>query len=130
MDYCNYRVADIENPKDFRNCSIDRINIPRMPWHDIGVRLIGGSVSDLSRHFIQYWNYVNFQLSMDDRELLMYVGLGENEIKNYTNEEETWHKNTAKSFVKQSRQLMGLAIDQIENLSLKHTSGSTTLEVP
>jgi phospholipase D1/2 len=49
-----------------------------MPWHDIGVRLVGGSVSDLCRHFIQYWNYVNFQLDMDDRELLMYVGLGEN----------------------------------------------------
>ena len=46
-----------------------------MPWHDIAVRLTGPSVLDLSRHFIQYWNYVNFQLDMSDRELLMYVGI-------------------------------------------------------
>ena len=46
-----------------------------MPWHDIAVKLMGGSVQDLCRHFIQYWNHVNFQFSMNDRELLMYAGL-------------------------------------------------------
>ena len=51
-----------------------------MPWHDVAVRLTGPSVLDLSRHFIQYWNYVNFQLNMDDRQLLMYVGLTDHEI--------------------------------------------------
>lgn len=75
VDYCNYRVTDILHPKEYRKCSINRGNVPRMPWHDIGVRLIGGAVQDLCRHFIQYWNYVNFQLNMNDRELLMYVGL-------------------------------------------------------
>lgn len=38
-----------------------------MPWHDIAVKLVGGVVIDLSRHFVQYWNYVNFQLDMDQR---------------------------------------------------------------
>lgn len=46
-----------------------------MPWHDIAVKLIGASVQDLCRHFIQYWNHVNFQLSMNDRDLLTYAGL-------------------------------------------------------
>jgi phosphatidylserine/phosphatidylglycerophosphate/cardiolipin synthase-like enzyme len=46
-----------------------------MPWHDIAVKLMGGAVQDLARHFIQYWNYVNLQEDMDDRELLMYVGI-------------------------------------------------------
>jgi phosphatidylserine/phosphatidylglycerophosphate/cardiolipin synthase-like enzyme len=46
-----------------------------MPWHDIGVKLTGGSVQDLSRHFIQYWNYVTFQDNMNEKQLLMYVGL-------------------------------------------------------
>jgi hypothetical protein len=53
-----------------------------MPWHDIGVRLVGGSVQDLSRHFIQYWNYVNFQMDMNDRELLMYVGMSDEDLNN------------------------------------------------
>jgi len=48
---------------------------------------MGASVSDLARHFIQYWNYANAQLSMDSRELLMYAGLGQKDLKN-TNKEE------------------------------------------
>jgi len=63
------------NPKDYKVCSIEKNKTPRMPWHDIGVKLTGKSVLDLSRHFIQYWNYVNFQLCMSDRQLLMYVGI-------------------------------------------------------
>lgn len=66
-DLCNYRRSDISDPKEFTQCSIDPSKNPRMPWHDIGVRLIGGSVQDLCRHFIQYWNYVNLQSDMDNR---------------------------------------------------------------
>ena len=29
-----------------------------MPWHDIAVRVKGSAVKDLTRHFIQYWNFV------------------------------------------------------------------------
>lgn len=46
-----------------------------MPWHDICVKIEGGSVHDLTRHFIQYWNFVNFQTKLDDRELLMHAGI-------------------------------------------------------
>ena len=77
VDYCNYRMTDILKPKNYKSSSIDRNFHPRMPWHDIGVRIRGGSVLDLSRHFVQYWNYVNFQLNMDDRELLVYAGINE-----------------------------------------------------
>lgn len=35
-----------------------------MPWHDIAVKIKGLSVLDLTRHFVQYWNYVNFQMHM------------------------------------------------------------------
>ena len=59
-----------------------------MPWHDIGVRLLGNSVQDLCRHFIQYWNYVHLQEDMSNRELLMYVGLGGEEIQTIEKEEE------------------------------------------
>lgn len=75
VDYCNYRKTDILKPKDYKNSSIDRKTVPRMPWHDIAIRITGESVIDITRHFVQYWNYVNFQLNMDERELLMYAGL-------------------------------------------------------
>ena len=32
----------------------------RMPWHDVGVKVMGEAVKDLSRHFIQYWNFSKF----------------------------------------------------------------------
>lgn len=38
-----------------------------MPWHDICIKISGGSVHDLARHFIQYWNFVNFQTKLDDK---------------------------------------------------------------
>lgn len=47
----------------------------------MAVRISGESVIDLSRHFVQFWNYVNFQLNMDERELLMYAGLNEQDLE-------------------------------------------------
>lgn len=35
---------------------IDRNEIPRMPWHDVGCVVTGSIVSDFARHFIQRWN--------------------------------------------------------------------------
>jgi phospholipase D1/2 len=60
-------MTDILFPQKYTECSINRKTDPRMPWHDIAVKLMGGSVQDLARHFIQYWNYVNLQEDMDDR---------------------------------------------------------------
>jgi phospholipase D1/2 len=51
-----------------------------MPWHDIGIKIKGTSVLDLTRHFVQYWNHVKIQLNMDERELLMYTGLHEEDL--------------------------------------------------
>lgn len=45
-----------------------------MPWHDIGIQIRGLSVLDLVRHFIQYWNFVNFQTKFNERELLLQTG--------------------------------------------------------
>ncbi|KAM7536021.1 hypothetical protein Aperf_G00000096534 [Anoplocephala perfoliata] len=55
-DYENwlYRDADeLDRPGEDR---IDRNEIPRMPWHDIGCVVTGSVVSDFARHFIQRWN--------------------------------------------------------------------------
>lgn len=36
----------------------DRCKVPRMPWHDISMQLVGQPARDLTRHFVQRWNYL------------------------------------------------------------------------
>ena len=36
--------------------SVDRGAVPRMPWHDVGMRTFGASARDVARHFILRWN--------------------------------------------------------------------------
>lgn len=58
--------GDFSNPlkKDFADVdqvdknSIDREKTPRMPWHDVCCKVGGYAAIDLSRHFIERWNYV------------------------------------------------------------------------
>ncbi len=35
-----------------------RDKFPRMPWHDVGLQIVGQPARDLCRHFIQRWNYL------------------------------------------------------------------------
>ena len=32
--------------------------MPRMPWHDVGMRMSGASARDVARHFILRWNAI------------------------------------------------------------------------
>ena len=36
-----------------------------MPWHDIGIMLKGDAVIDLTRHFVQYWYFVDAERVKD-----------------------------------------------------------------
>ncbi|KMU88264.1 phospholipase D2 [Coccidioides immitis H538.4] len=36
----------------------DREVVPRMPWHDIAMHVVGQPARDLTRHFVQRWNYI------------------------------------------------------------------------
>ncbi|GMK58130.1 hypothetical protein CspeluHIS016_0501620 [Cutaneotrichosporon spelunceum] len=57
-DYANERVAEFSDlEKPFEEI-IDRHKTPRMPWHDVGLSLVGQPARDLCRHFIQRWNYL------------------------------------------------------------------------
>ena len=74
-DYANFRISDIYTPRQYQTSMIDSRKVPRMPWHDIAVKISGESVIDLTRHFVQYWNFVNFQTQFNDRELLLQAGI-------------------------------------------------------
>ena len=42
---------------------------------------MGKSVSDLSRHFVQYWNYANYQLYLTESQLMMFTGIHEEQLE-------------------------------------------------
>ncbi|OAL57272.1 phospholipase D1 [Pyrenochaeta sp. DS3sAY3a] len=57
-DYSNPRVQDFYNLDKPYEEMYDRSKTPRMPWHDIGMQIVGQPARDLTRHFVQRWNYL------------------------------------------------------------------------
>lgn len=57
IDYTNARLKDLENVPNYLQETISREDTPRMPWHDVHTLIEGPVVSDLSRHFVERWNY-------------------------------------------------------------------------
>ncbi|KAI8047669.1 uncharacterized protein B0P05DRAFT_565544 [Gilbertella persicaria] len=57
-DYSNPRIIDFHTlDKPFED-NQDRTLLPRMPWHDMSMRIVGPSARDVARHFIQRWNFL------------------------------------------------------------------------
>ncbi|KAH7099651.1 phospholipase D [Auriculariales sp. MPI-PUGE-AT-0066] len=57
-DYSNPRVSDFHTLNKPEQEMYDRSKVPRMPWHDVGMQILGQPARDLARHFIQRWNYL------------------------------------------------------------------------
>ncbi|KAM0748139.1 phospholipase D, partial [Meredithblackwellia eburnea MCA 4105] len=57
-DYANSRVVDFHTLDKPHEDMYDRSKVPRQPWHDVGLQIIGQPARDLCRHFIQRWNYL------------------------------------------------------------------------
>jgi phospholipase D1/2 len=57
-DYSNPRVQDFYNLDKPYEEMYDRSKVPRMPWHDIAMQIVGQPARDLTRHFVQRWNYL------------------------------------------------------------------------
>lgn len=57
-DYSNPRVQDFYALDKPYEEMYDRSKIPRMPWHDISMQVVGQPARDLTRHFVQRWNYI------------------------------------------------------------------------
>lgn len=57
-DYSNPRVQDFYKLDEPYAEMYDRSKTPRMPWHDISMQVVGQPARDLTRHFIQRWNYI------------------------------------------------------------------------
>ncbi|GLB38253.1 putative phospholipase [Lyophyllum shimeji] len=57
-DYSNPRLSDFYNLNKPEEDMYDRSKIPRMPWHDVSMQVVGQPARDLARHFVQRWNYL------------------------------------------------------------------------
>jgi phospholipase D1/2 len=57
-DYSNPRVQDFYELNKPYIDMYEREKTPRMPWHDISMMVTGQPARDLTRHFVQRWNYV------------------------------------------------------------------------
>ena len=59
IDYSNMRKKDISNIENYYIESVPREESTRLPWHDVQARIIGTAVENITKHFIQRWNYAN-----------------------------------------------------------------------
>jgi phospholipase D1/2 len=57
-DYSNPRVQDFFALNKPYEEMYDRSVVARMPWHDISMQIVGQPARDLTRHFVQRWNYI------------------------------------------------------------------------
>ena len=57
-DYSNPRIQDFYALNKPYEEMYDRFQVPRMPWHDISMQVVGQPARDLTRHFVQRWNYI------------------------------------------------------------------------
>ncbi|CEJ81882.1 Putative Phospholipase D [[Torrubiella] hemipterigena] len=57
-DYSNPRVQDFFRLNEPYEEMYDRSKVPRMAWHDISMQVVGQPARDLTRHFVQRWNYL------------------------------------------------------------------------
>ncbi|KAI8979120.1 hypothetical protein BDF20DRAFT_905927 [Mycotypha africana] len=57
-DYSNPRIIDFHTLEKPFEDNQDRTTLPRMPWHDVSMRIVGPAARDVARHFIQRWNFL------------------------------------------------------------------------
>ncbi|XP_039258674.2 phospholipase D1-like isoform X3 [Styela clava] len=60
-DYANFVAKDLAHLDDPYDDMIDRLKMPRMPWHDIACVTYGKAARDAARHFIQRWNFTKIE---------------------------------------------------------------------
>lgn len=57
-DYSNPRIQDFYALNKPYEEMYNRQKVARMPWHDISMQVVGQPARDLTRHFVQRWNYI------------------------------------------------------------------------
>ncbi|CAO3621262.1 unnamed protein product [Cunninghamella echinulata] len=72
QDYSDARVRDFEEVKNWDLRLIDKTAVPRMPWHDISLCVMGEPVLDVAKHFCERWNFVKEE-KLKDVDVIPYL---------------------------------------------------------
>lgn len=70
QDYSDARVRDFEEVKNWDLRLIDKTNVPRMPWHDMSLCVLGEPVLDVAKHFCERWNFIKNEQAKDDEKVV------------------------------------------------------------
>ncbi|CAG8441424.1 6591_t:CDS:10 [Funneliformis caledonium] len=77
QDYSNPRVKDFANVANWLHEAVDKKNVPRMPWHDVSIGMVGPPARDVARHFVQRWNFIKDEKSYDNPKFPFLTPKGE-----------------------------------------------------
>jgi len=72
-DYGNPCIRDFQAVTEVKQVGRDvlqRRSQPRMPWHDVSVRLEGPICTDMARHFLQLWGHVRADYRSSQEEAI------------------------------------------------------------
>ncbi|KAM0793016.1 hypothetical protein ACM66B_000508 [Microbotryomycetes sp. NB124-2] len=72
QDYNNARIADFIEVDKWVSNQQSRLEVPRMPWHDVHTMVVGPAVMDVAQHFVERWNLLrHLKYSHDKRYPLL-----------------------------------------------------------
>uniref|UniRef100_A0A4W4FP23 Phospholipase n=1 Tax=Electrophorus electricus TaxID=8005 RepID=A0A4W4FP23_ELEEL len=67
-DYSNFIKRDWTQLEQPFQDNVDRTQVPRIPWRDLGAVIHGNAARDMARHFIQRWNFTKiFKIKYKDK---------------------------------------------------------------
>ena len=120
IDYANERIKDFEKVENYENETVKRTENVRMPWHDIHCRIIGPTVIDIAKHFIQRWNQVNIYEN-DNKGI---IKIKENE------KQQGWFDSILGSFDNESneKKVTKIGADEYNNLRKKFMFGKQEID--
>lgn len=121
QDYSNVRIKDFSDVDQFYTTLIDKYSTPRMPWRDIAIRLKGPVTKDVTRHFIQYWNFAKSDLEGSNRRNFLYK-------KNF--DEESANKKKAVKTKYQAKRYNMETIQEANNEDLQNFIRGSRREIP
>ena len=76
QEYNNVRVQDFNDVDKPFNDGVDRAEIPRMGWHDVGIQINGPACVSLERHFIERWEFLRvFKYLSRPKYIPMQIGV-------------------------------------------------------
>lgn len=116
QDYSNVRIKDFKEVDCFNKTLIDKNSTPRMPWRDIAVQLRGPVTKDVTRHFIQYWNFAKSDLEGSNRRNFLI----KRDFREKPEEQKTKYQLVAKA---RSKDLNENLLDVDQGIGEAHSRG-------